>query len=116
MLTNTEHQIKFKGRDYFGIRELGFDSNGHFIVSLWRHPPPEPRGGYFTSLPISPRDYRANVHKTKAAFRDHGEVIVVYDDWGTPFEFEAERDVLDALLADCKANDLDEVKTAAEAL
>lgn len=109
MITNTEKPVVFEGRPYAGIRELGFTKSGTFIVSLWPCPPPEPRGGYFTALPISSREYR-HQHRTKTCFRDDGGTLIVFCDWGRPHRFAAERELLATLIADCRENGLDEVE------
>lgn len=81
----TDKPVRFEGREYFGAKRIGFEEHGSFILDLFTTPPPEPRGGYFTVLPISPKHYRQTVHKTQAGYRDDSDSLVVFCDWGQPF-------------------------------
>lgn len=99
--------VVFEGRAYYGIRELGVNERGSFIVSLHSTRAPMPRGGYFTALAISPPDYRKS-NKTKTGFVDEQRQVVVYDDWGTACRIATERKVLDALVANMRANGIPE--------
>jgi hypothetical protein len=96
-----DHDVE--DRAFTGIRELGFTERGHFVVSAYTTPPVapgEPRGTYFTSLPISPMEYR-RTHRTRAAFQRDGDRLVIFDDWGKPYTIDAPSDVIDALADEC---------------
>jgi hypothetical protein len=95
----------FEGRAFHGIRELGFNERGAFVLGFHTTPAPMPRGGYFTALAISPASYRKS-HPTKCCFVDEGRQVVVYDDWGRMHRIAASRDVLDALIRNMQANNL----------
>lgn len=105
MTVEVDEPLKFNGRAYPGIRRIGFTVDGNFIVDLWSTPAPEPRGGYFTCLPISPLAYR-NERKTGASVADFGSHISIADDWGSTYIIEAGRQILDALLIECEANEV----------
>jgi len=103
-----ETPVTFRGRTFCGIRELGFNARGAFIVALWTTPPPHPRGGYMTSLAISPTEWRRRNPKalSRCGVIDAGGEIVVLDDWGEPHPIKAPRPVLDRLRRECAANDI----------
>jgi hypothetical protein len=106
MAVKTGAMITFEGHEYFGAEKIGFTEDGHFVVDLHTTPPPKPQGGYFTCLPISPLNYRQTVRKTKAAVRDDGDSIVVFDDWGGGHRIAAERELLDLLIDECEENEI----------
>jgi hypothetical protein len=64
-------------------------------------PPPEPRGAYFTCLPISLMAYRQK-HGSRVMVEDHGKFITLTDDHGRQRSIYAKRSVLKALLAECQ--------------
>jgi hypothetical protein len=107
--------VVFQGTAYHGIRELGFTDNGAFVLSFHTTPAPMPRGGYFTCIPISSREYRAK-HPTKCGFRDEGRQLIVWDDWKTMHRIAAPREVLDQLVANMRAHDLPELANEEEKL
>lgn len=105
-------QVRDGGRDleFCGIREVGFNERGGFIISAWTTPfvaTGEPRGGWTTVLPISGLGYRAR-RPTKTAFERGASSIIIYDDWGTSVVITATADVLDQLAAECAANSIPE--------
>jgi hypothetical protein len=87
------------------IRELGFNERGAFIIAGYNSPPPEPRGGYFTGLPISPIEYRRR-SRTQTAFARKAAQLIIWDDWGTPYSIVAPAHILDTLVAECIANEI----------
>ena len=89
MTIRTDKPLKCRNEYFYGAHEIGFNE----------------RGNYFTALPISPSEYRAD-HKTKCAYQDAGKALIIYDDWGKPYSIEADRDVLDALCEECSAQGL----------
>lgn len=106
MTTKTDSVVTWNGNRYFGAKEIGFTDKGTFIVSLHTTPfvrDGDPRGSYFTTIPISDTAYRAK-HKTKAAILRRGQKLVVYCDWGRPHEIGAPSDVLDAIEAEAAAH------------
>ena len=105
---NDTRVVLLNGRPFEGIRRVGFVDSGAFVLDFYTTPPPMPRGGFFTGIPISPAEYRAE-HSTKCAFRDNGHEVVVWCDWGHPHRIGAERDVLDSLIANIRANDVPEI-------
>jgi hypothetical protein len=106
MTTSTSKPLKCRNEQFYGAHEIGFNERGSFVLSLFNYPPPhDERGNYFTALPISPSEYRAN-HKTKCAYQDAGEALIIYDDWGKPYRIEADRDLLDALCSECSSQGL----------
>lgn len=106
MIIDKEIAVKLEGRDYPGIKELGFTDDGSFIASLYTLPKAEQgHGGYWTSFPISPANYR-KTHPTKTSVRDFGEYISIADDWGHCHKIESSRDVLDILLNECKQHNI----------
>ena len=99
-------EIGINGRTFSGIRRLGFTKSGCFVIDLHSFKPPMPRGGYFTTVPISERDYRATF-PTKAAFvRDGLTSLKLYDDYGYPHRINAPSKVIDELYAECIRQDL----------
>ncbi|MDB5937477.1 MAG: hypothetical protein JWQ01_4821 [Massilia sp.] len=105
MTVEIDEPLKFAGRAYAGIEQIGFTADGHFVVDLWTTPAPEPRGGWFTCLPISTLAYR-KTHKTRTSVADFGSDISIADDYGTCYTIEASRPILDALLIECEANEV----------
>ena len=71
------------------------------MIDLHSCPPPEPRGGYFTCLPISPLSWREK-HESRVMVEDHGKFVTLTDDWGRQHSIYARRLVLKALLAECR--------------
>lgn len=98
-------------QEFVGISELGFNARGTFVVDAHttaRDPEDGRRGGYLTSVPISPLDYRRE-NPTRAAFtRETKTRLVVYDDYGHPHRFEAPHEIIHALAVECAANELPE--------
>lgn len=105
MTISTKSTITLNGESFFEAERIGFTDDGAFVIDLFTTPAPSPRGSYFTVIPISPADYRIN-NKTKTSVADHGEHITVYDDWGSPTTIGASRDVLEAVLEECEANNM----------
>ena len=98
---NLEVPVVWKQHRYPGIRELGFNDRGSFIVDLHTTPTSDRgRGGYFTSITISNAEYRTT-HQTRTMVEDCGRHIIVYDDWGSQHYIAARRAVLKVLLAEC---------------
>jgi protein subunit release factor B len=104
-MIKTESPIKWEGRQYFEARRLGFSEDGGFVVSLFTTEPAEHRGGYSTTVPISPASYRAK-HKTKAAVEDKGNELIIYCDWGNAHRLGASREVIESLLTEAEAHDI----------
>lgn len=93
-----------------GIRELGFNERGAFVVDAWTTDAPGPRGTFFTSLPISPRDYRA-VHPTKCGYRIiNSKKLAIYDDWSKVTYIQAYKAIINTLVRECQENDIPERK------
>lgn len=108
----TDAIIIYNGDSFYGAKELGFSASGSFILSLYPLPAThEHRGGYWTSIPISGKEYRRE-HPTKTAFEDHGHMLVIYSDWGTPDTIRAPREILDMLVAECLANEIPQKEVA----
>jgi hypothetical protein len=97
----------YSSQDLVGVRELGFNDRGAFVVDGWTTPPGTRRGAYFTGLPISPVDFR-RTHRTEAAFTRGKGGLVIYCDWGRKHIIDAPADVLDALVSECVAHELPE--------
>lgn len=91
---------------FTGILKLGTDDKGQFIVDAYTTPkvaPGEPRGSYFTVIPISPTEYRRS-HPTRTGFLRENGAITVFSDWGHPYRIECDDpSVLDELEHDCVA-------------
>jgi hypothetical protein len=100
-INDVEAPVKWGGHTYSGIRRLGFTERGAFVIDLHSCPPPEPRGGYFTCLPISPMAYREK-HGSGVMVEDHGKFVTLTDDWGRKHSIYARRSVLKVLLAECQ--------------
>jgi hypothetical protein len=102
-IENRDVPFSVDGQSFVGIRRLGFTDRGSFVIDAWTTPAPAPRGSYFTSIPISPREYR-EVHPTRAAFRVTApNMLIVYSDYGEPTTIKAPPDVVSALEAECAA-------------
>jgi hypothetical protein len=101
------HSHSGEALDFTGIRELGFNERGAFIVSAWTTPanPGGPRGSYFTAPPISPLAYR-RTNRTATGFVRERRRLILRDDWGNAYTIAAPADVLDALVAECIANEI----------
>lgn len=94
-----------------GIIELGFGKYGSFVVNGWTTPlapPGEPRGSYFTSIPISPADYRkAHPKDSQAAyFRIGDNDLFIFSDWGEHYVIIAPKNVIDSLVQECITNEI----------
>lgn len=110
MIKNLEKPIVFGARQYTGIKELGIDpEHGGLTVNLYTTPPAEQRGGFFTSIPISPASHRKKYKRDNVCFRDDGKALFVWDDWGKFYIIQADREVLDLLVADLTFNDVREI-------
>lgn len=110
--TNSKFVMKKGSRDtvspYKGHKStssIGFSDTGHFLIQI-KYPE---GGGYFTSIPISPKEYRKK-HPTNAGFTVMSDKhLIVYDDWGNYYSFTAGKRLIKALAEDCRANDLPEL-------
>ena len=102
---NDTRSIVFEGNVYEGIRKIGIDAGGAFVISLYTTPPHDKgRGGYFTCLPISGKEYRKE-NPTKTSYRILSkEKIAVYSDWGEMSVIKANTDVIDRLAEECIEN------------
>ena len=101
-------------REFAGIRELGFNQRGAFVIDAWTTPPVpagEPRGTYFTALAISPLEYRVK-HPGLSGFAYSDFGLAIWDDWGNATEINAPNDVLAEIEQDCIANGLPERKVS----
>lgn len=107
-------KVVFAGQMYCGIRELGFTDDGYFVASFYTTPPPLPRGGFFTAIPISPADYRAKT-PTKCGFVVGQGQLIVLDDWGNATRITAEPSVIYALIENVRAHDLPDHSAIAKA-
>jgi hypothetical protein len=92
---------------FVAIRELGFNSMGAFVVNGYSTPPPEPRGTFFTSIPISKKEYREK-HPTQAGFHLTRLRIIFYDDWGERYSIYAAPAILKQLAYECVINGIPE--------
>jgi hypothetical protein len=92
--------------NFTGIRELGFNERGAFIVNAYTTPVGEPRGTWFTALPISPAEYRRR-HPTQAGFVRGARHITLYDDWGSKHTIYAPYHIIALLAIECVDNGLD---------
>jgi hypothetical protein len=98
----------------FGIVELGFNERGTFIVDGYRYPKAWPdglRGGYLTTLPISPVEYRrahgpGTDYPVKSGYSLHADRLVIFDDWGKEHIIYGPADVLGVLARDCETHEL----------
>jgi hypothetical protein len=103
---NLEVPVVWKQHRYPGIKELGFNDRGSFVVNLHTTPSgARGRGGYFTSIPISDAVYH-QTHQTRTMVEDFGRHIIVYDDWGSQYRIAARRAVLKVLLAECHSHNV----------
>lgn len=92
---------------FTGIRELGFNERGSFVISAWTTEVAYHRGSYFTVIPISPVEYRRK-YPSATSFRRECNNLTVLDDYGTEYAIYAPDHVLDVLVADCIANEIPE--------
>ena len=103
--------VEFEGRKYMGIKELGINERGGFVINLHNCLPDEKgrRGGYCTVLPISPLSYRKD-HPTNTSYmRTYPTRIVVSDDHGSPHTITAPVKVIDILEIECELSGIPEV-------
>lgn len=109
MITDNHTSVVWQGRHFFGVRELGFNDSGSFIVSMHTTPLIDgQQGSYFTCIPISPLEFRREWPNSRVAFRDKGAELVLYDDWGTPHTIAAPRVILDKLVVECREQEIPE--------
>jgi len=104
-MTSTDKVIAKDGRRFYGADRVGFTEDGMFVFSAWTTPPGDQRGSFFTTIPISDREYRAKRQTKTAVFLGAG-FIDIFDDWGTPTRICAETAMLDTLFAECVAQGL----------
>jgi hypothetical protein len=111
MIENFDIPIIFNNQVFTGIKRLGFSEDGGSpAVDLWTTPtvpPGNPRGGFFTSIPISGLAYR-QAHGSRAAYERKPGRLIIYDDHSKGHVLEAPAAILDALEADCIANKIPE--------
>lgn len=100
MISTTDRFSIDRGREQFYGGKVGFTDDGHFIIQAFTTPPPEPRGTYFTSLAISPPEYREK-HPTAASYWRQEGLLTVYNDWGGRHTIHGPNGFLDELEADC---------------
>lgn len=98
-----------KLRTFTGIKALGFAASGHFVIDLWTTPavaPGEPRGEFFTSIPISPPAFRRQHGNGGAGFVRSPRRLTIYTDYGGEHVITAPDDILDALTGECVVQEL----------
>ena len=102
-------KISFETQTFQGIEKIGFDKGGSFIVSLYHckfKPEHKHRRGYFTILPISPRDYRRQ-NPTQAAFRKNNNwSISIFSDYGEEYKIKTDPTIISKLVEECEKNEL----------
>lgn len=107
MSITTEEQIIWNGKTYHGAEKLGIVDDV-FIVSLYPCPPPMPQGGYFTSIPISGKEYRkANGGKSSFSVNETG--ILLIDDWEKRHQIGCSAEISKRLAQECREWGLPEV-------
>lgn len=111
-IKNIEQRFSFEHRGrterLTGIRELGFNTRGAFVIDAWTTPivaEGEPRGSYLTTIPISSINYRAKVETDAAYFRTLNS-ITIFSDAGLPYVIRAPSDIISTLALECIANDI----------
>jgi hypothetical protein len=98
--------VTFDGQQFYGIEELGFQSeNGSFVVSLFTTPAPSPRGSCSYVVPISGMFYRRK-YPTKASVKRTSSSVTIYDDYGMSHVLKAKKDVLDFVVQDCISHEI----------
>ena len=110
-----EGKVSWGGQRYAGVKEIGFNDRGDFVVSLHTTPPAHdggPRGRYFTSIPISDAEYR-KTRPTQAAYETTSRGLIVYDDWGVAHLIEAPADIVSTLVAEMKEQSVPEASGGA---
>lgn len=79
---DNREKVWYNGRKFGGIKEIGFNEAGKFVVKLFPcSPDPRGRGSFLTVFAISPKSYREN-HPTKTAWFRLQNVLEIYDDYG----------------------------------
>lgn len=57
---------------------------------------------FFTIIPISSLEKWG----TKAGYEDHRETLAIYSTWGTPYAIQAEWEILEKIIKECKGKGL----------
>jgi hypothetical protein len=95
--------------EFCGIKEFGFSEWGGLVVSMYTTPfvkESDPRGIFFTCLPISSKEYRLKIPTRTHYVRASATLLTVYDDWGKAYTFEAPQDILDTIEGECLKNNI----------
>jgi len=91
--------VVHEGVIYPGIRELGFNDKGQFIIDLHTR-----NDRYFNTFSVKKTDRRLN---SQAGYRIiNNNDIIIFDDWGTPYRFQVRSAVVEMLLKECLDNEL----------
>lgn len=103
--------IVWKRETFVGAKNIGVEKrtfpfsndpnmvHEHFVLSLVR-----PHGGqYFTSLPISPQEYRERNNCWASGFKLTAHGIDIFDDYGTRHSIGCSKAVADRLAEECVA-------------
>lgn len=111
-MKNISVRFRCAGYNFFGGKELGFNERGNFVISAFTTLPDSSgrRGNYFSSLPISSKEYREK-YPTQCGFKvTSKKSITIYDDWGESFTiFSNSTKLITALENECLANNLPRV-------
>lgn len=114
----TESKIVFQheGRTqtFYGCDRIGFTEDGHFVISGFTTPADQTnihgnRGGYFTSIPISPLEYRQKhgaSYDRPIGYETTERSITVYDEFAHPYKFTVNKKFVKALAEECEAQEL----------
>lgn len=103
MTVNIPTYFTFNGQKFPGAAAVGFTQSGTFVVDAYTTPPPNPRGTFFTTIPISPSAFRKRNKKyCKVSVSNQPDRLIICDDWGHPHTIIAARDVLDLLVKEAK--------------
>lgn len=98
---NESTEIWIGDRRFYGIEELGFNEEGHFVLSLYTtEVDNDPRRGeFYSGLPISPKEYRREKPTKAAAEVSSVNTVIIYDDYGKPTPITiCDRKIFDRLI------------------
>jgi hypothetical protein len=100
-----DYQVTYKGEAFANADRLGFDDEV-FVISL-NH---SGGGSLFTTIPISPKEYRQE-HPTKTGYKvSHDRGIYIYDDYGSPTFLNIKNSDVEALKAELHSQNIPQIE------
>jgi hypothetical protein len=97
-------KININGYNYKGINSIGFASYGSFVYDVII----DNSYNYHSNIPISDKEYREEMPTDTDYYVESSGIFSIADDYGKVNYIISSKEVINALVEECKENDIPE--------